>query len=75
MQSYSNHTGSVEQVCETCCKPVVYLESVNSKPTRNTDSFQLDQERRFVAHRLNKASNDCKELPEADHVWMPVSIL
>ena len=44
---------------------------------QNTDAFhlELDQEKRFVAHRLNRASIDCNELPEADHVWMPVRML
>ena len=48
-------------------KRAAYLESVNSKSTRNTDSFQLgmEQERRSVADRLTELppiAESCQQL-------------
>ena len=78
VRSHSSNSICAEAVCEVCCLPGgLHLESVNSMSTRNADSCQLglDQERRSVADRLDRAPTHCIELPAADQVWMQVGML
>ena len=78
IQSHSFNPSRAEAACEAWSLPGgLHLESVNSTSTRNADSCQLglDQERRSVADRLDRAPTHCRELPAADQVWMQVRML
>ena len=78
VRSHFSNPSSAEAACEACCLPGgMHLESVNSTSTKNADSCQLglDQERRSVADRLDRAPIHCRELAAADQVWMQVGMV
>ncbi|CAE1300480.1 unnamed protein product [Acanthosepion pharaonis] len=71
IRSYSSNLSSGEVACEACfLQGGPHLESVNITSTRNADSWQLElnQERKSVADRLDRAPIICGELPAADQV-------
>ena len=62
-RTYKANQSSAEAACETCCLPGgLHLKSVSNTSIRNAGSCQmgLDQERRTVADRLDRAPIHCK---------------